>query len=397
LPAPKAAGDGVTLASVPSTGRPRILLVVTLAEVGGAQSYVANLLPALVDDYDVAVAAWGPGPLRDAAGAAGAAYVELRHVRRAVSPRHDPLGILELTRLFRRLRPDIVHLNSSKAGVLGRLAASAARVPVRVFTAHGWGFKAFDGPARRAYLWADRLVRPLTTAFVCVSRSDLELGLRAGTCTAARTVVIPNAVDTRAFGPSHGSADDTLRVVSVGRLKAPKDFVTLVRAVACADDVPMRLTIVGDGPDRPVVEREIEACGVADRVVVAGESRDVPGLLAGADVLVLSSSSEGMPVTLLEAMAASLPVVATAVGGVPEVVVSEETGLLVGAGDPDALAAALRRLAGDPELRRRLGDAGRRRVEERFSIARWRADHLALYQRLLAARRRSSSGVRSTA
>jgi glycosyltransferase involved in cell wall biosynthesis len=104
-----------------------------------------------------------------------------------------------------------------------------------------------------------------------------------------------------------------------------------------------------------------------------------------------------MPVTLLEAMAASLPVVATAVGGVSEVVVAEETGLLVRAGDPDALAAALRRLAEDPDLRRRMGDAGRRRVEERFSIARWRADHRALYQRLLATRRPIERGVRSHA
>jgi glycosyltransferase involved in cell wall biosynthesis len=394
---PRADTDVVTLAAVSSRRRPRIVLVVTLAEVGGAQSYITNLLPALVGDYEVTVAAWGPGPLRAATAERGASYVELRHVRRALSPLHDPLGVAELTRLFRRLRPDIVHLNSSKAGVLGRLAASTARVPVRVFTVHGWGFKAFEGAARSAYLWADRLVRPLTTAFVCVSRSDLELGLRARTCTAERTVVIPNAVDVDAFDQSRGSADGMLRVVSVGRLKAPKDFVTLVRAVARADGVALRLTIVGDGPDRTLVEREIDACGVADRVVLAGESRDVPRALAQADALVLASSSEGMPVTLLEAMAAALPVVATAVGGVPEVVASEETGLLVRAGDPDALADALRRLADDSGLRHRLGTAGRKRVEEHFSIARWHAAHRALYERLLAVPHRTGGRVRSNA
>jgi glycosyltransferase involved in cell wall biosynthesis len=375
---------------MPAGGLPRIVLVVTLAEVGGAQSYVRDLLPGLVEELDVTVAAWGPGPLREAAEGGGARFVELRHVRRALSPVHDPLGVLELTRLFQRVKPDIVHLNSSKAGVLGRAAAAAARVPIRVFTVHGWGFKAFDGPARPAYLWADRLVRPLTSAFVCVSRSDLELGVQARTCAVERSIVIPNAVDVDAFRPADMN-DGAAHAVSVGRLKAPKDFVTLVRALAYTDAAPLRLSIVGDGPDRELVEQEIAAAGVCDRVACVGESHDVPGVLSGADIFVLSSRSEGMPISLLEAMASSLPVVATRVGGVPEVVADGETGLLVPPGDARALGAALARLAGNPELRRRLGAAGRLRAEREFSLARFRERHLALYRRLLAEHARAAA------
>ena len=135
--------------------RPRVLLLITLAETGGAQQYVASLLPALAEEYDVLVAAHGDGFLGDASRAAGVRYVSLAHVRRPLHPLHDVLGLVELYRLFRHERPMIVHANSSKAGILGRLAALAARVPVRLFTVHGWAFKAHRGLAALVYLWAD--------------------------------------------------------------------------------------------------------------------------------------------------------------------------------------------------------------------------------------------------
>lgn len=363
--------------------RPRVLILVTLAEVGGAQTYVTSLLPALTERYDVTVAAWGPGPLRAAAEEAGATYVPLRHVRRALHPVHDVLGLLELVRLIRRVRPHIVHTNSSKAGVLGRLAAAVARAPVRIFTVHGWAFKAHHGSAARLYLWADRLVRPLTTRIVCVAESERTLGLQAHTCTAAQSVVIRNAVDVHSAQVSPLAGTVPL-LLSVGRLKEPKDFVTLVRAVGrIRGDV--RLKVLGDGPDREAIEAEIDACGVRERIEVAGEVSDVRDQLAEADGFVLSSRSEGLPMSILEAMAAGLPVVATRVGGVPELVADGETGLLVDAGDEVALAAALQRLVDDADLRRRLGRNGRDRALAEFDMAHFLREHLELYERVLAA------------
>src|SRR5262249_20670426 len=150
---------------------PRLLILITLSELGGAQTAVSLLLPGLVDRFDVTVAAHGRGPLRDAAESADVPYVELEHVRRAIHPGQDTQGLVELTRLCRRLRPDIVHVHSSKVGVLGRLAAWFARVPVRIYTVHGWSFAAYDGIAGRVYLWLERLMRPVTTAVVCVSEA----------------------------------------------------------------------------------------------------------------------------------------------------------------------------------------------------------------------------------
>ena len=363
--------------------RPRLLIVITLAETGGAQQYVAQLLPALPERFDVVVAAHGTGPLREAAKNAGVRFVPLRHVRRSVNPIRDALGLVELIRLCRRERPHIVHANSSKAGILARLAAVAARVPIRIFTVHGWAFRAHAGLASRLYLWADRLVSPLTTLTICVSASERSAGIAARTCRAGRTVVIPNVVDVNAAQVARLDGAPS-RVISVGRLKAPKDFVTLTRALARVSSPYFEAQFVGDGPDRATVEAEADTLGLDGRLRLLGDRADVPALLARSDVFVLSSTSEGMPVSVAEAMAAGLPVVATAVGGVAELVVDGETGFLVPPRDAGALAAAITRLLADPVLRRRMGSSARSRAEAIFDLDRFRAAHLDVYRTALA-------------
>jgi glycosyltransferase involved in cell wall biosynthesis len=365
--------------------RPRILFVVTLAETGGAQTYVASLLAPLADRFDVAVAAHGDGPLRDAARAAGVRFVPLRQVRRPLSLWRDVLGLLELLALLRRERPHIVHVNSAKASALGRLAASLARVPIRVYTVHGWAFRAHGWPASALYRWAERLLRPLTTVTVCVADSERRAGLAAHTCKERTTVVIRNGVDPGNFraGEAHSGRP---RLVTVGRLQAPKDAVTLVRALAALRGRPFEAVFVGDGPDRPAVEEEVRRLGLEPAVELLGERDDVPELLGTADVFVLSSHSEGLPLSILEAMAAGLPVVASNVGGVSEVVVDGDTGLLVPPGDAQSLAAAIERLLEDPPLCRRLGEAGQNRVAEHFDLAAVQQAHLDLYRRVLARR-----------
>ena len=366
--------------------RPKVLLLITLAEVGGAQTYVASLLPALAERFDVAVAAHGLGPLRIAAEEAGARFIPLEHVRRPVRPWRDLAGFLELVRLLRRERPDIVHVNSSKAGLLGRFAASVVGVPIRIFTVHGWAFAAHSGLAAAFYRWADRLARPLTTVTVCVSEHDRSTGIRAGTCTAEGAVVIRNGIF---LGGAPRARHERARplLVSVGRLKAPKDFVTLARALALLPAGSFEAVVVGDGPDRPALEAELRRLGLEDSVQLAGERPDVPDLLAAADVFVLSSRSEGLPVSVLEAMAAELPVVASSVGGLPELVVDGETGFLVAPGDANELASALRRLIEDRDLRRRLGAVGLVRAQTRFNLNASQRAHLELYAAELACRR----------
>ena len=369
--------------------RPRVLIVVTLAETGGAQTYVASLLPALVEQFDVVVAAHGPGPLLESAQRAGARPVALEHVRRPLSPWRDLRGLLELIALFRRERPDIVHTNSSKAGVLGRLAAALSGVSIRIFTVHGWAFAAHGGVAAALYLWAERMMRPLTTVTICVAESERASGVATRACDPKRTTVIRNGVDASAPVPIR--ADGRVpTVVAVGRLQRPKDPLTLVRALRRLP-AGFSAVIVGDGPERAALEAEIRRLGLEGAIVLAGGRDDVRDALARADVFVLSSTSEGLPLSILEAMAVGLPVVGSSVGGVPEAVEDGVTGLLVPPRDPVRLAAALERLLADPALRRRLGSNGRERVLQRFSLEACQQAHVAVYRRELARRGRAAS------
>ncbi len=357
------------------------MVAITLAEVGGAQAYVMALLPALVEHFDVVVAAHGPGPLREAAERSGARYVALRWVRRSIGP-SDVLGLLELARLFRRESADAVALNSSKVGLLGRVAAVIARVPVRVFTVHGWAFSAHTGVASSLYLWAERLVRPLTTQFICPAEHEKRVGVRAGACTEARTTVIPNAVDVASFKGAALDGEPPL-LVSVGRLSFPKDFITLVRALALLEPGTFSGRIIGEGPDRAEVQRALDAAGIGRAVDLAGAREDVPAQLAEADAFVLSSRSECLPISIIEAMAAGLPVVATDVGGVAELVDEGSTGRLVPAGDPEAMARGLADVLADKGRRKAMGSAARARASERFDLPRFREAHVQALLRLI--------------
>lgn len=360
--------------------KPRVVILVTLAEVGGAQTYVALLTEALRDRFDVVVAAYGPGPLVDAVRNAGARFVPLRNVRRALHPLRDVLGLFELVRLLRRERPVIVHANSSKAGILGRVAAAFTHVPVRIFTVHGWAFNAYSGFARQMYLWSERLVAPLTTLTICVAEQERATGLAARACNADRTVVLHNAVPSapvREGQPAHIPV-----VLAVGRLKAPKDFSTLLQALARLEAGTYRALIAGDGPEREQLESEARHLGLASSVEFLGERNDIPNLILSSDLFVLSTRSEGLPMSVLEAMAAGLPVVASEVGGIPELV-DAKTGLLVPPEDSAALANAVEKLIADPGLRARLGAAGRARAEERFDLESWGREHIGLYEREL--------------
>jgi glycosyltransferase involved in cell wall biosynthesis len=369
--------DGVGARNGDDRRRPRVLIVATLAEVGGVGTYIAMLLPELVERFDVVVAAYGPGPLRDATLAAGARYVPLSNLRRPINPWRDLLAVAELARLCRRERPDIIHLNSPKAALIGRIAGALTRVPIRIVSIHGWSFSVPGIP--RAAVWADRLVRPLTTLTICVSEYDRDVGIKAGMCAPERTLVIHNGIDAGAFEvTTHGERDVPV-VVSVGRLAPQKDITTLVRALAELDRGSYRAVIAGSGPDADLVASEVERLQLSDSIDLLGLRDDVSEILASADVFVLSSIYECLPISVLEAMAAGLPVVATGVGGVPELVVEGETGFVVRPRDAEALAAALRRVLANGELRRRLGEAARARMENQFGVEKFRRRHLEVY------------------
>ena len=318
-----------------------------------------------------------------------------------VSPLADLRALFGLIRLTRRYRPEIVHTHTAKAGALGRLAARLAirPRPIIVHTYHGHVLEGYFGPLLSgAYRLLERFLARSSDRLIAVSQATVDDLVRLGVAPPDAFQVVPLGLDLARFDdldPEAGAdfrrrlgvQPDELLVTFVGRLVAIKRVDVLLRAFALLAETsrPLRLAIVGDGELRERLERLAAELGLGETVRFVGYRTDVVAIAAATDVAVLSSDNEGTPVALIEAAAAGVPAVATAVGGVPDVV-TPETGILVPAGDADALAAGLARLAEDPGLRQRMGERARAHVRERFAVERLLGDIDSLYEELLRAR-----------
>ena len=332
----------------------------------------------------------------------GVPVVTIDELHREISPFRDAIAELRLTRLIRRLRPHILHTHTAKAGAIGRLAAmlaGRARPPIVVHTFHGHVLRGYFGPLRAAgFRLLERWLARHATALVAVSpqvRDDLvELGVappelfavvRLGIALEER--VSAEAEERDRLRTLLGIAPDRFTVGWIGRMTGVKrtDDILLALGGLRERGVDACLCMVGDGPDRDYVEYRAKELGVVRHCLFLGYQDDVAGFLAAFDVFVLPSANEGTPVSAIEALAAGRPVVATRVGGVPDVVRDGVDGYLVESGDVNGLADALARLAVDPELRRRMGAAGRERVLPRYAVDRLIDDVDRLYRSLLQA------------
>lgn len=286
--------------------------------------------------------------------------------------------IRAMAKLFRDEQIDVVHTHNTYPHLYATLAARWASVPVVVQTRHGQ--RAGHGwKSRVSYRWAAKLVDRV----VAVSDDAARLCVDADGLLRSKVQRIWNGIDLSDFD-FHGPVAEPI-AISVARLSAEKDFPTLLRATALAAvQVPdLQLRIVGDGPERAALENLSRELGLSTRVEFLGERRDVPLLLRDAGFFVTASLTEGISLTLLEAMAVGLPVVATAVGGNPEIVQAGVTGLLAPAADPPALAAEMIAMACRPADWPSFGRAGRQRVCEEFDVRRMAADYEALYRELI--------------
>ena len=306
----------------------------------------------------------------------------------------DLRQIPRIAAVIRRLRPDVIHAHQYTPYFYAALAASATRFGPILFTEHGRHWPDLVSPARWAVNQVIRLRRDRVTA---VCRFVAE-ALRTRERIAGREIrVIPNGVrceDYRRGGRREwlrrriGAASDAPVLIQVARLHREKDHDTSIRAFAEIHHAfpSAHLVLVGEGPDASHLASLARQLGVAAATHLLGLRDDVPDLLASADVFVLSSLSEAASLSILEAMSASLPVAATDVGGNAEIVRHGRTGLLSPRRDPAALAANLRTLLGDADLRRRMGSAGRARVERHFSQGRMHDRFCTLYRQLAGER-----------
>lgn len=343
----------------------RVQYVITRGVVGGAQVHLLSLLEGFAGEVAARVTVGEDGYLAERLRALGVPVVVVPQLAPEVSARRDVMALRRIRAAIEEFRPDLVHTHSSKAGVLGRLAAHQLGVPA-LFTAHGWGFDGTVPRLRRTLaLVAERTAARWTARVITVSDADRRAALEARIAPADKLVTVRNGLPDAAPRREHGG--DPPVAVMVGRFEPQKDHATLIRALA-ATPPPLRVLLVGEGPTQPRVAAEVHRLGLADRVSFLTACTDVAALLARADVLVLASNREGLPLTVIEGMRAGLPVVATDVGGVREQVEDGVTGFLVARGDARGLADRLATVAGDPTMRARMGVAGRRRFEQHFTL-----------------------------
>jgi len=349
-----------------------VLQMIDGLNVGGAEVLLRDLAQGLNGDrYRVSVCYSTPGPLVSEVAALGVPMTRLPRLARV-----DPLLLARMCRVMWQDPPQVVHTHLFKSDFHGRLAARICGVPVVVSTLHNsdaWASNAVLGSLYGATArFADRLF--------AVSEEVREFAIERTGVAPDRVITILNGVPIQKFAGQSaagralrqelGIAGDTPLAGIVGRLMPQKDHETFLQAaLRIHAALPQaRFLVVGDGPLRAELTARAATLGLGDAVLFCGLRKDIPAVMSAIDLLMFSSRWEGLPVTLLEGMAASRAVVATAVGGVPGVMVDEATGLLAPAGDPAALADAALRVLGDPALRARMGQAGYERVVAHYSI-----------------------------
>lgn len=370
----------------------RVVHIITRLDRGGsAQNTMLTVLGHDRTRYEPVVLAGHPGS-QDAQGGMAAteeqcrrlekeriSYVILPSLVRPISPWKDLCALWTLTSILRTKRPAIVHTHTSKAGVVGRVAAWLAGVPVVVHTPHGHVFYGhFGAVTSRIFLQIERILCRVTTALVALTAAERDDHLDRGVGSAGRFAVIPSGIDVERFRRARISgrevpagfdcpADATI-VGSIGWLTEIKGHRLLVEALGyLKDEFPkLHVVIVGSGGQQTALLAQADALGLRGRIHLVGHRDDIERCLAGMDCFAFPSLNEGMGRALIEAMAAGLPVVASRVGGIPAIVRHEENGLLVPAGDSRALSDAMRRILTDPQLAGRLGRNASRSIGDEF-------------------------------
>ncbi|MEZ5352479.1 MAG: glycosyltransferase family 4 protein [Bryobacteraceae bacterium] len=345
--------------------RPSVAYVITRAEIGGGQSHVLDLLDGFRERMDVHLITGEHGFLTESASSIGVEVHVLPTLVQPMAPRKDVAALAGLVGLFGRINPCLVHAHTSKAGFLARAAAAVRRIP-SVFTAHTWCFA--EGTSR---LWhtigtplekgAGRVCRKIIT----VSDANRRLAIAHG-IPASKIQTVHNGIPDCPHRARPGSDDGPVRILMAARFAPQKDHASLLRAVAPMGD-RVEVLLAGDGPLRPAMESLAAELGIANSIRFLGDRRDMPQLLAASHIFVLPTRWEGFPISILEAMRAGLPVVASDAGGVREAVSDGVTGFTTAIGDDAHFAARLRPLVESAAMRGSFGEAARLRYQQNFT------------------------------
>ncbi len=373
----------------------KILYIITQSELGGAQRNVLDLTRSLKNEYEIIVAAGpdGGGLFFEMLEKNNISCIRLKYLRRAINPFNDWLAFCEIKKLLKTEKPDILHLHSSKAGILGSVAAKKMRGGGAkiIYTVHGAVFEASFNPLlRRIFLWLEKFTARFKDKIICVSANDKKLWLKYQAAPEEKLTVIHNGVDfgtmeflPRAaareylfglsaplFAAARGSGSDLKIIGTIANFYPEKGleyFILAAETILKQKQKNIIFTIIGDGSQRELLEAMIKEHSLEKSFVLAGTIPNASKYLKALDVFVLSSIKEGLPYTILEAMAAQLPIVASWIGGLPEMIKNETNGFLVLPRNPEMLAEKIISLLDNPSLAQQFIRASQEKIND-FSL-----------------------------
>lgn len=362
--------------------------MVTSQDWGGAQAYIFNLARELkARGLPIIVCAGGKGELGSRCREAGIEFQELQWMARNINPVNNLLSLFELIRLFRRLRPRAVHLNSSMMGAVGSLAAKMTKVPRTVYVAHGWVFnEQLPAWKKRLYIWIEKVSANWKDIIICLYPGDEDLAKNLKIKPREKIVTIPNGIDVDEFerqlmnrdaaysallgtwdvGPLGRWAVGTI-VGTIANAYPPKNLLWYldVCRVVHEQKPDLQFVIIGDGPQMDELRRKHKELKQEAYVLLTGRRLDAPRLYRAFDLFVLPSTKEGMSTTLLEAMASHVPIIATDVGANQWML--DDTGIIVQSNDMQAMVDAILELASDGLKRQTLAEKAHEQVKSRFA------------------------------
>lgn len=358
----------------------RILFVISNTDLGGAQQHLLLLLKAFSQEMEVLCVYGDHGPVAHELKRIGVHHYRIPGLGRSGHLVESLKALSALRSIVKVFNPDIIHAHSSKAGLLARIVGAFSKKPV-VYTVHGWGFKPGVPLFRRCAVWLSELLCvPLTRRLIAVSQYDYMLAARWLPGSKRRLSLIWNGISDVEKRRCHFSAQLPV-VAMVARFREPKRQDLVIQAFV-EGAIPAELWLIGDGPDLARAKELNVKLGELENIKFLGDRSDIEDLLAQTDVFVLISNYEGLPISILEAMRAGVPVVASRVGGIPEEVGEGVTGYLVDNSLPE-IKEALGRLVLDPKLRNKMGSAGRARFLEHFQNSSMLEKTFLIYREIL--------------
>lgn len=363
----------------------KIVYIITRSDVlGGASVHLLDLAKGMIEKgHQVHILVGGTGAFTESLDKNNIAYTSLTHLKRELSVQHEVLGYFEIKKQLELLNPDIVHCHSTKAGLLGRLAAKSLNIPV-VFTAHGWAFTDGVGSKKqKIYAHVERALSKLSDAIISVSDYDRQHGFKHNVGTQQLVTTVHNGVPD-VIKSTNNTQNPVPKLIMVARFEEPKDQYFLINTLAeLPKALDWQLDLIGDGPNLQKCKDLTKSKQLDNKVIFHGQSFKVQEFLNQADIFILISKYEGFPLTILEAMRASLPIIASDVGGVKESVTAQN-GFLIPKNDSVALTDALTKLISDANLRNELGSNSRKLYETYFTFEIMLEKTLNIYYKILS-------------